>query len=221
MLFGLFGKKPAPPEPLETTLFEATRAAPAPVAPRIVGDADLLRKQRACLFEVIRECMIASGVLSSGYTFKVLSADQTHQQFQVLFDLGPEFNTDTHRLSEMERLICVSAMRRYQLQVKACFWRIDQPLQAAVQESLQVETAPSQENNQEAHRAQARAQLAELFATSPNLPESRMSEFAATEFTPNASAQQGQVKSYVLLTGYEETEATSSVFKPTEISQPR
>ena len=221
MIFGLFGKKPAPPEQLETTLFEATRQAPAPAPPRIVGDADLLRKQRACLFEVIRECMIASGVLSSGYTFKVLSADQTHQQFQVLFDLGPEFNTDTHRLSEMEHMICATAMRRYQLQVKACFWRIDQPVQAAVQESLHDESQVSPQNDQELQRAQARAQLAELFATAPNLPESRMSEFAATEFTPNATAQQGQTKSYVLLTGYEETEAASSVFKPTEISRPK
>jgi hypothetical protein len=221
MIFGLFGKKTPPPEQEETTLFEATRAAPAPVASRIVGDADLLRKQRACLFEVIRECMIASGVLSSGYTFKVLSVDQTHQQFQVLFDLGPEFNTDTHRLSEMEQMICVSAMRRYQVKVNACFWRIDQPVQAAVQESLQDESESSPEDDQELRRAQARAQLAELFATSPNLPESRMPEFAATEFAPNASVQQGQPKSYALLTGYEETEATSSVFKPTEISRPK
>jgi hypothetical protein len=224
MIFGMFGKKPSgAAQNDDSTVFENTHAEPVKATKtvkRAVGDAELLRQQRGCLFEVVRECMIASGVLSSAYKFKVLSADATHQQFMVLFDLSHELHTDTHRLSDMEQLIRVTAQRRYELQIKACFWRIEPaPTHPSTLPASQTTPTPTPEPAAEDTRAQAKAQLAELFANSPDLADARPSEFAATEFSPDATAQQGKTTSYVLLTGYEDTELAQSQFKPTQIDE--
>lgn len=229
MVFGWFQKSPTAPQNKTPPVpqFEQTTAetpAAKPGAAKSVSDSEALRLQRANLYEVIRECMIASGILSAGYKFKVLSADAQHQQFLVLFDLAPEFSTDTNQLQSMEQLIQTTALRRYRLLVKTCYWRVtpdpamanaSEPAAAADDETLTP--APAQQST----TAEARAQLAALF---PNgVPQGQETGFAPTEFATSPGALPDKAEkatSYVMLTGYESTELAQSEFRSTEM-QPK
>jgi hypothetical protein len=214
MVFGWFqksaeGKGRAKADFIDTAI-EPTRK-PAPAA--AVSDEQQLKQQRAQLYDVIRECMIASGILSAGYKFKILAADPTHQQFLVLFDLASVFQSHTEQLCDMERLIQEAALQRYALVVKTCYWRVvpdpDYVRQAASQEAATPVPDPS---------AQARAQLDEMFSSDVQQQE-RESEFAPTQFSHSLAALHGneKTKSYVLLTGFEDTEIANSSFRPSSL----
>jgi hypothetical protein len=216
MVFGWFqksakGKGRSKADFIDTALEPVQKPAPAAE----VSDEQLLKQQKAQLYDVIRECMIASGILSAGYKFKILSADQTHQQFLVLFDLASVFQSRTEQLCDMELLIQENALQRYDLVVKTCYWRVvpdpDYVRQAAAQKATPPAPDPS---------VQARAQLEEMFS-----PESQQhereneSEFAPTQFSHSLAALHGKekTKSYVLLTGFEDTEIANSSFRPSSL----
>jgi hypothetical protein len=98
----------------------APRAAAGPASPRRLERME----QRERLYSVVRESMVRSGVLSSGYKFKVLSLDPRGHQFLVMMDLAREFGQEGTRLSEIEVLIAQTARQRFDIVVKAVYWRL-------------------------------------------------------------------------------------------------
>jgi hypothetical protein len=224
MVFGWFkksaqskqGRQKAKPEFADT-------APPKAPAPAPVDEEQVLRQHRSQLYETIRECMIASGILSAGYKFKILSADSANEQFLVLFDLASVFQSHTEQLCQMEQLIQTTALNRYDLVVKTCYWRVvPDPLAMKKAAQQQAPEAPQPDPS-----AQARAQLNELFANDEKLgarePES---EFAPTQFSNSLAPLHGNEKaasskSYVLLTGFEDTEIANSSFKPSSFKDKR
>ncbi len=90
----------------------------------------VLRAQRVTrreqMFQLVRESMVRSGVLTSGYKFKVLSLDQQGTGFLVMMDLAAEFAGETERLSEIEALIAQTAKHRYNIAVQAVYWRFSE-----------------------------------------------------------------------------------------------
>jgi hypothetical protein len=212
MVFGWFQKSAgdkgrAKAEFIDTAIDPVRKSAPTPAQ----SDEQLLKQQRAQLYDVIRECMIASGILSAGYKFKILSADPSHQQFLVLFDLASVFQSHTEQLCNMEHLIQETALHRYALVIKTCYWRVvpepEHLRQAAQQHAAPAEPDPS---------AQARAQLNELFSPESEQEREAESEFAPTQFSNSLAALHAneKPKSYVLLTGFEDTELANSAFRP-------
>ncbi|MBN9411614.1 MAG: hypothetical protein J0H69_20910 [Burkholderiales bacterium] len=82
--------------------------------------------QRERLYSVVRESMVRSGVLSSGYKFKVLSLDARGSQFLVMMDLARELAREPARLTEVEGLIAQVAKQRFDIVVTAVYWRLNE-----------------------------------------------------------------------------------------------
>jgi hypothetical protein len=98
-----------------------TRATPSTAAKTSPRAERIARREQ--VFQLVRESMVRSGVLSSGYKFKVLSVDQRGAQFMVMMDLAAEFGGQTERLAEIEALIAQTAKQRYNVLVQAVYWR--------------------------------------------------------------------------------------------------
>ncbi len=79
--------------------------------------------RRELLFQVIRESMVRTGILSSAFKFKVLALDQHGQTFLVMIDLSAEFAGEAGKLNEIEAIISQSAKNRFELIVQAVYWR--------------------------------------------------------------------------------------------------
>lgn len=221
MVFGWFNKSP--------NKQARDPAKEAPVAPpRTSTDAEIRRENRAQLMDVVRECMITAGILSAGYKFKVLEADNSHHQFLILFDLASVFHSSTERLSDLEIMIQQSARHRYGIEVKTCYWRVVPDLlskrtaaagvTAAAVSPVAPEPAPAQPDP----KALARAQLEEMFTHDPAADDAASeSGFAPTQFSHSLSRQHGRENKdahHLLLTGFEETELANSSFKPSSLT---
>lgn len=82
---------------------------------------------RACrdqLYEVIREVMTRSGVLSASYKFKVLALDKQASSYLVMVDLSSVPTGSAFRPADTEEKIVQRAMRRYRIAVSAVYWRL-------------------------------------------------------------------------------------------------
>ncbi len=137
-LLGWFSRRRiAPPESSGLSRIDATRPLRTGVetmhggaAARITPPAEPATRrterleQRERLYSVVRESMVRSGVLSSGYKFKVLALDALGRQFMVMMDLSREFGRDAGRLSEIEVLIAQGAKQRFDILVTAVYWRL-------------------------------------------------------------------------------------------------
>jgi len=82
-------------------------------------------QRRELLYGIVRECMTASGILSSTYKFKVLSLDSSGRQYLIMVDVPREYMTDPERFVNMEGAIARSAKERFEMQVTAVYWRVN------------------------------------------------------------------------------------------------
>ena len=162
-LFSWFSRKPAPPkakprsagaEPSGLLNADATvPLAPGrpgqpllqPVPPEHAANRKNERmERRELLYTVVRDAMVRAGVLSASYKFKVLSLDQRGRQFLVMMDLAREYGGETARLSEIEALIAQTAKTRYDIQVTAVYWRINDHVAVGLpQKGITPTTVPS------------------------------------------------------------------------------
>lgn len=126
-------KKPAKPAPESSGLsrMESTKpyspaqhAAPAQANGQPANRKNERMARRELLYTVVREAMVRSGVLSSGYKFKVLSLDARGLQFLVMVDLAAGYGRETASLAEVEALIAQSAKARYGIIVTSVYWRM-------------------------------------------------------------------------------------------------
>ena len=91
---------------------------------------------------MVRNVMLRSEVLASHYKFKVLSLDARGRQFLVMIDLLGDQVLAPGRWNAVEQLMAMTAAQRYDLQVKAVYWRLV-PHTAA--EAAQLREAPMRE----------------------------------------------------------------------------
>lgn len=135
-----------------------TRRAAAP-APSHANAGDGPRgertQRREHLYLAVRDAMVRSGVLSSGYKFKVLSLDADGRQFLVMIDIAPSYGADTARQHEMEELLVGIARTRFHVEVTAVYWRVnpllasaDKPVAAAPAVAQAPVVAPPQEEDE-------------------------------------------------------------------------
>lgn len=116
-----FGRKPTDGDSTLAKARQAIRNTTLPLISPRRGRRILRREQ---LFTVIRESLIRGGVLSTSYSFKVLSTDANGDSFLVLIDLalGAKDLPDEYLL-EIERWIQRSAQTRHAMEVKSVYWR--------------------------------------------------------------------------------------------------
>jgi len=130
---------------------DVSRPHQAAARPNNNGAAHAARKQerkarRELLYAVVREAMVRGGVLSSTYTFKVLSLDAVGNQFLVMMDLARAANSDCAHLSVLEATIAQSARMRHDIQVTSVYWRLnDHVVDSTVVPQQAVSGAPQRE----------------------------------------------------------------------------
>lgn len=116
-----FARKPSEGDSTFAKARQAIRNTTLPLISPRRGRRILRREQ---LFTVIRESLIRGGVLSTSYSFKVLSTDANGDSFLVLIDLalGAKDLPDEYLL-EIERWIQRSAQARHAMEVRSVYWR--------------------------------------------------------------------------------------------------
>ena len=105
----------------------ARNASPAAQA-GIERSANERTQRREHLYLAVRDAMVRSAVLSSGYKFKVLSLDPEGRQFLVMIDIAPGYGADTARQGQMEELLVRTARTRFHVEVSAVYWRLNTAL---------------------------------------------------------------------------------------------
>ena len=119
--------EPPPPTPVAATA--TARPATTPPAPDQVSSRPGERSaRREMVYAAVRESMVRSGILSSGYKFKVLALDKRATQFMVMVDLAEQFAAMPGRLAEIEALIAYAAKSRFDILVTAVYWRLNSQL---------------------------------------------------------------------------------------------
>ncbi|MBT3066377.1 hypothetical protein [Rhodoferax sp. U11-2br] len=123
----LFAK--SAPEPTAAapavTKSAAPRSVPGPNSVDPLADLKHQRhERRENLYDVVRNVMLRSEVLASHYKFKVLSLDARGRQFLVMIDLLGDQVLAPGRWNAVEQLMAMTAAQRYDLQVKAVYWRL-------------------------------------------------------------------------------------------------
>ncbi len=84
--------------------------------------------RREMVYSAVRESMVRSGILSSGYKFKVLALDKRATQFIVMVDLAEQFCASPDKLGQIEALIAYSAKSRFEILVTSVYWRLNAQL---------------------------------------------------------------------------------------------
>lgn len=145
-----FARRPAHGDSTFAKARQAIRNTTLPIISPRRGRRILRREQ---LFTVIRESLIRGGVLSTSYSFKVLSTDANGDSFLVLIDLalGAKDLPDEYLL-EIERWIQQSAQARHAMEVRSVYWRrrpavdrVGTALRASVAAQTRRETEPMRE----------------------------------------------------------------------------
>lgn len=197
--------------------------------------------RREQLYVAIRESMTRAGMLSASYKFKVLSLDQNGNQFLVMMDVAQELTTSAEKLSDTEEILIRTANAGYGIVVTAVYWRVDRkaapklasptamdapaitqpPAKTAnvvvdfaktESDALPTDTIKRSDPLLEAEvaafkRALAAAPAASI-ATAALIPPPSLTAAEA------ASKTSGVLKSYTLITGFEDTEMPDSPATP-------
>lgn len=175
--------------------------------------------RREQLYIAVRESMTRVGVLSASYKFKVLSLDQRGDHFLVMMDVHPNLGGQVDTLAESEALIMQTAKARFALTVTSVYWRVDAASQAlsvltagpdlshaevkGLASSLPVKTSP--------HYRYEPIQADEVTAFKQALSNGAVVGPAAVA---DASKTRRGLRSFTLITGFEDTEMPDSAAAP-------
>ena len=199
-------------------------APPRPVAdPTNRSEERKLKRhaRREQLYQAVREAFTHAGVLSASYRFKVLSLDQTGNEFMVMMDVDQSFDHRAEKLADIEAKIVQTAQTHYEIRVTSVYWRVSlsaaplpakaaapKPAQpAAVQSHDVINTSPKTTPNfryDPIRDDEVAAFKQALVAASANSPVPANS----------AGKTRSQPRSYTLLTGFEDTEMPESASVP-------
>ena len=110
--------------------------------------------RRERLYTAVRDAMTRAGVLSSTYKFKVLSLDARGRQYLVMVDMAAAEAAAQERLAHIETSIIEGASARYDITVKAVYWRVNDQVAPDERGAAATERArPSRPTPLEAPRA--------------------------------------------------------------------
>lgn len=203
------------------------RLSPEHPAP---ADSGKLKRhaRREQLYVAIREAMTRSGVLSASYKFKVLSLDQSGNEFLVMMDLAKAFGGTSEQLSGIEASITQHAKARFEILVPAVYWRLEEMAVVVKQapttpQAVQTPVVPAPVVHAPvvAHAEANVETRAPVKPAAPRYEPIQADEVAAFKQALVAASAQGPAvtpekgvkvqsgprsRSYTLLTGFEDTE---------------
>lgn len=106
----------------------ATDSLPPPGDAATSTDGSRLKRhaRREQLYVVIRDAMTRAGVLSASYKFKVISLDQSGENFMVMMEFSKGFDDSPGKLAVIEGLIIKNAKALFEITVPAVYWRFEQ-----------------------------------------------------------------------------------------------
>jgi hypothetical protein len=182
---------------------------------RLAAEGGKLKRhaRREQLYVAIREAMTRGGVLSASYKFKVLSLDQPGNEFLVMLDLGKAFDGAPEQLGGIEALIVQNAKARFEITVPAVYWRTDAAAASGKPQPRHAhEAAPVPAQPVKSRGAYEPIRTEEVVAFKQAL-------LAASAHGPSAAAGGGSksrsgMRSYTLLTGFEDTEVAEQASAP-------
>ena len=177
--------------------------------------------RREQLYQAVREAFTHAGVLSASYRFKVLSLDQTGNEFMVMMDVDQSFDHRAEKLADIEAKIVQTAQTHYEIRVTSVYWRVS--LSAAPLPAKAAAPKPAQPAAVQSHDV-----INTSPKTTPNfrydpIRDDEVAAFkqalvAASASSPvpanSAGKTRSQSRSYTLLTGFEDTEMPESASVP-------
>ena len=187
--------------------------------------------RREQLYSAIRRAMTRAGVLSASFKFKVLSLDQRGDMFIVMMEVHPSLGFHEKKLAEAEALIIETAKTQFSIVVTAVYWRVDAKVPSSSLNQSMNQTA-SQSKPIAAENLPAVASSPTAFATTVKMAATTrfepIAEDEVTAFkhalaasaaqaptaTENAGKSRSGLRSYTLLTGFEDTEMPESPAVP-------
>lgn len=207
----------------------AAHAPSKPATDQITPSAERRVKRHARreqLYVAIRECMTRAGVLSASYKFKVLSLDQRGDQFLVMMDVAPGLGGQAGKLTEIETVLISSAKSIYSIYVTSVYWRTDN--RAAAPHTVNaVNFGVSQPAALDSMPMGLDASNLVPKKASPQrydpIQDEEMAAFkqalaASAAHAPTAHDVAGKsrsgLRSYTLITGFEDTEMPESASSP-------
>ena len=110
--------------PVPTSLIRAENSLPGGGSQK----SKFEERNRACrdqLYEVIREVMTRSGVLSASFKFKVLCLNKQASNYLVMIDLSGVTTDSAFRPAETEARMLQRAMKRHNISISAVYWRLN------------------------------------------------------------------------------------------------
>jgi hypothetical protein len=220
---------------------DAARSARDPDGQELQAEAapSLKRREertarRERLYTAVRDAMTRAGVLSATYKFKVLSLDARGLQYLVMVDLALAEAAAQERLAQIEASIIEGANARYDITVKAVYWRVNDQVTPGERAAAAERDRPSRPTPLEPSRAmpasrpeqpaaarrpgsqydpiQADEVAAFKSALAAGVARPAVAAAAAVGIAPAASAAASSrsvrqtEQSYTLLTGFEDTE---------------
>ncbi len=175
--------------------------------------------RREQLYVAVRESMTRAGVLSASYKFKVLSLDQRGDQFLVMMDVHPSLGAQVEKLTESEALIVQTAKTLFGMTVTSVYWRLDikpgsvtaRPSAAESRPAELHSTATIHEIRKPAAPRYEPIEDDEVHAFKQALVAAAASSPVVTD--ANGKKRSG-LRSYTLITGFEDTEMPESAAAP-------
>ena len=166
--------------------------------------------QREQLGITLREGMTRAGVLSASYKFKVMSVEQGGDHFLVLMDVAPDLISRADKLADIETLLISTAKSLFGIVVTSVYWRTDN--------SPAVANALNLSNNQLAAHQSAPlpfevAKPALKDSGAQRLTPIHDDDMAAEQHPATSdikSKSRSGLRSYTLITGFEDTEMPES-----------
>jgi hypothetical protein len=175
--------------------------------------------RREQLYVAVRESMTRAGVLSASYKFKVLSLDHRGDQFLVMMDVHPSLGGQVDKLSETETLIAQTAKTLFGMTVTSVYWRLDVKPGTVAVRTKSAESRPAElPAALDAHDVKKPpAQRYEPIHQDEVTAFKQALAMAAEQNpgTPDAAGKtRSGLRSYTLITGFEDTEMPESSSAP-------
>ncbi len=174
--------------------------------------------RREQLYVAVRESMTRAGVLSASYKFKVLSLDQRGDQFLVMMDVHPSLGHQAEKLSEGEALIVQTAKTLFGILVTSVYWRLDiKADQGGLKHAgFEVRHSPPTDGANHAPKKPALPRYEPI--QHHEVAAFKQALVTASAQAPAAVDASGKsrsgLRSYTLITGFEDTEMPESAAAP-------
>lgn len=174
--------------------------------------------RREQLYVAVREAMTRAGVLSASFKFKVLSLDQRGDQFLVMMDVHPILGAQVEKLTECEAMIVQTAKTMFRMVVTSVYWRMDIKTPAITTDSPAIEspvTAPKPAAAVREVKNPAKPRYEPIDDDEVTAFKQALNAASASGSAADAgSKKRSGLRSYTLITGFEDTEMPESAAAP-------